>query len=93
MEPLTLIGAPPSPYTRKMIALLRYRHIPYNITWGDPQGMLLGELKNLNIQPPKPALLPTFILPDEKGILKAETDSTPLIRRFEREYELSLIHI
>ena len=87
MEPLTLIGAPPSPYTRKMIALLRYRHIPYNITWGDPQGMLLGELKNLNIQPPKPALLPTFILPDEKGILKAETDSTPLIRRFELEYE------
>ena len=87
MEPLTLIGAPPSPYTRKMIALMRYRHIPYNIIWGDPQGMLSGELKNLNIQPPKPALLPTFILPDEKGILKAETDSTPLIRRFEREYE------
>ena len=87
MEPLTLIGAPPSPYTRKMIALMRYRHIPYNIIWGDPQSLLSGEFKNLGIDPPKPVLLPTFILPDEKGILKAETDSTPLIRRFEVEYE------
>jgi hypothetical protein len=79
MEHLTLIGAPPSPYTRKMIALMRYRHIPYNIVWGDPQGMLSGELKNLNIQPPKPALLPTFILPDEKGILKVDASIKSVI--------------
>ena len=41
-EKITLIGAPPSPYTRKMIALLRYRGIPYEIIWGDP-GQILDE--------------------------------------------------
>ena len=30
---ITLIGLPPSPYTRKMIALLRYRQIPYQVIW------------------------------------------------------------
>ena len=37
---VTLIGAPPSPYTRKMIALLRYRQIPYEIIWGNPSERL-----------------------------------------------------
>ena len=45
-EKVTLIGAPPSPYTRKMIALLRYRGIPYEIIWGDP-GQILDEGGNL----------------------------------------------
>jgi glutathione S-transferase len=35
---------------------------------------------------PKVSLLPTFYLPDDAGALQAVTDSTPLIRRFEREY-------
>ena len=39
-ERITLIGAPPSPYTRKMISLLRYRHINYEIIWGDPGTIL-----------------------------------------------------
>ena len=41
---VTLIGAPPSPYTRKMIALLRYRHIPYEIIWGNPGDLLDAQL-------------------------------------------------
>ncbi len=88
-ERLTLIGAPPSPYTRKMIALLRYRHIPYEIVWGNPEQLLEGEgaLAELGIEKPKPVLLPTFIMADERGELKPVTDSTPIIRRLENEFE------
>ena len=88
-ERLTLIGAPPSPYTRKMIALLRYRHIPYEIIWGNPGELLAGEgpLADLDIEPPKPVLLPTFLMRDERGELKTVTDSTPIIRRLEDEFE------
>jgi hypothetical protein len=39
----------------------------------------------IEIEKPKPVLFPTFLLPDENGDLKAETDSTPLIRRIESE--------
>ena len=78
--PLLLNGAPGSPYTRKMLAVLRYRHIPYKVLWG------------LNDQPkhlpaPKVHLLPTFYLPNASGDLEAVVDSSPLIRRFETEFE------
>ena len=76
--PVAFKGAPASPYTRKMIALMRYRHIPYRFLVGmaaDKAGM------------PKAAveLLPTFYLPNAEGVLAAVTDSTPLIRRLEQE--------
>lgn len=77
-----LIGATGSPYTRKMVSLLRYRHIPYSITWADPK----GELDTLGIEKPKPTFLPTFLFPDESGKLQAVCDSTPIIRRLEEEY-------
>jgi len=79
-EPIALHGAPGSPYTRKMLAVLRYRRIPYRLLL--PTNPLMRELPR-----PKVSLLPTFYLPDETGALSAVTDSTPLIRRFEREYE------
>jgi len=86
-DPIVLIGSPPSPYTRKMIALLRFKQIPYKVIWGDPVQLLTsGDLANLNIDPPKPSLLPTFVLENESNELSAFTDSTPLIRRFEKEY-------
>ena len=76
---ITLLGAPGSPYTRKMLAILRYRRIAYRLlVRGSP------ELKSL--PQPKVALLPTFYLPGETGELEAVTDSTPLIRRLEREH-------
>ena len=85
---ITFIGSPPSPYTRKMIALMRYRRISYKVIWGNPQELLTnGSLSHLNIEPAKPNLQPTFLLPDQTGELKAYTDSTPLIRRFEAEFE------
>jgi glutathione S-transferase len=70
------MGAPGSPYTRKMLALLRYRRIPYQLILGATDGL----------PRPKVALLPTFYLPNAAGQIEAVVDSTPLIRRFEREY-------
>jgi len=36
---------------------------------------------------PKVGLLPTYFLPGKDGELEAVTDSTPLIRRFEKDYK------
>ena len=76
-SPVLLTGAPGSPYTRKMLAYLRYRRIAYRLLL--PNSPLLRDLPQ-----PKVPLLPTFFLPDEDGLIQAVTDSTPLIRRFER---------
>ncbi|NQY98898.1 MAG: glutathione S-transferase, partial [Henriciella sp.] len=32
---LELTGAAGSPYTRKMLSVLRYRHLPYSVYWGN----------------------------------------------------------
>lgn len=79
---IKLVGGTGSPYTRKMLALLRYRHIPHQIVWG----IVSEELAKMGVEPPKVELLPTFILPDEQGELRAVCDSTPIIRRLETEY-------
>jgi len=78
-EPLLLSGAPGSPYTRKMVALLRYRRIAYRL--------LLSTTGAPGLPQARPPLLPTFYLPGPDGALQAVTDSTPLIRRFEGEFE------
>ena len=78
--PLVFKGAPGSPYTRKMMALMRYRHIPYRY--------LVGEsAERAGMPKPTIELLPTFYLPDAQGELQAITDSTPLLRRLEREVQ------
>lgn len=80
-KPLELMGAPGSPYTRKMLAVLRYRHIPYRLMF--QRGRMIPK----NYPVPKVALLPTFFLPNAEGVIEAHVDSTPLIRRFEAEFE------
>jgi len=78
-ESLKLKGAPGSPYTRKMLAYLRFRHIPYELLIGD-------QATTLGLPEAKVGLLPTFYLPNADGEIEAVVDSTPLIRRFETEF-------
>jgi glutathione S-transferase len=77
--PLALSGAPGSPYTRKMLAVLRYRRLPYRLfhRGREPAGYPTAKVP----------LLPTFYLPGPDGALQAVTDSTPLIRRFDAQFE------
>jgi len=78
-EPVKLMGVPGSPYTRKMLAVLRYRRIQYQL--------LLGSHRNRpDLPAPKVALLPTFYFPDGKGGQTPMVDSTPLIRKLEADY-------
>ncbi len=76
MQPIKLKGVPGSPYTRKMLAYLRYRHIPYELLIGNQD-------EALGLPQPKVQLLPTVYLPNDTGELEAHVDSTPLMRRFE----------
>lgn len=76
--PIALRGSPGSPYTRKMLSVLRYRHIAYRYLIR-PHGPVEG------YPSPKVELLPTFYLPGADGQLEAVVDSTPIIRRLERE--------
>ena len=77
--PITLSGAPGSPYTRKMVSLLRYRRIPYKL-------LHFGLSGPPNLPKAKVQLLPTFYLPGTNGELEAIVDSTPIIRRLERDF-------
>ena len=76
---LTVRGAPGSPYTRKMLAVLRYRRIPYRFLVGD-------QAESLGLPEPKVSLIPVFYFRDPTGAYEATVDSTPIIRRLEREY-------
>ena len=76
--PIALKGAPGSPYTRKMLALLRYRRIPYRFLQG-----MVDEGPPSGLPQPKVALLPTFYFPSASSALEAVVDSTPIIRRLE----------
>jgi glutathione S-transferase len=76
-RPLSLVGVPGSPYSRKLRAVLRYRRMPH--VWihsGSPEARGLPR--------PKVELLPQLMLPGADGSLEAATDSTPLLRRLER---------
>ena len=78
-EALLLKGAPGSPYTRKMLAILRYRHIPYEF-------LATTSPRLAQFPQPQVGLLPTFYLPNGAGAIEAVTDSTPLLRRFEPQF-------
>jgi glutathione S-transferase len=75
-RPLTMIGMPGSPYSRKLRAVLRYRRIPH--VWVTPFSPEAGGLPK-----PRVDLLPQLLLPGADGALEACTDSSPLVRRLE----------
>jgi glutathione S-transferase len=75
-EPLCILGAPGSPYSRKLRAVLRYRRIPHRwVVRGSPEARELPS--------PRVDLLPQLFLAGEDGRLEARVDSTPLIRELE----------
>jgi glutathione S-transferase len=76
MAILSIIGAPGSPYSRKLRAVLRYRRIPH--AW-----MQQGSPESRGLPEPRVALLPQLILRGPDGAPEAVVDSTPLIRRLE----------
>jgi len=62
-----------------MLALLRYRRIPYRFVRrgiGQPKGLPQAKVD----------LLPTFYLPNDTGEIEAVVDSTPIIRRLEASH-------
>jgi glutathione S-transferase len=76
---IALMGAPGSPYTRKMLSVLRYRRIAYRL-------LSRNGAARAGMPSPKVALLPTFYLPGAGGELEAVVDSSPIIRRLEAEH-------
>lgn len=72
-------GVPASPYTRKMLGVLRYRRIPYRYIQG-------GHDAVTGLPKPKVDLLPVLYFAGDNGELTAEVDSTFIIRRLENEY-------
>ena len=83
LNPIPIVGNPASPYTRKMLALMRYRRIPYAVEWGDPRALI----KKMGLEEPKPILLPVLVF-NIDGKNRAITDSTPIIRHLENEFSL-----
>ena len=75
--PLAIVGAPGSPYSRKLRAVLRYRRIPH--VW-----VQRGSRESRRLPRPRVELLPQLVFP---GAQEALTDSTPLIRRLEGLHE------
>ena len=88
-DSIKVFGNVGSPYTQKILALLRYRNIPYTVSWGD----VVQNLSLLGIDPPKPVLLPTMVFSNGDNIISGDnkknpkTDTTPIIRELEDIYD------
>jgi len=76
---IVLAGQYWSPYTRKVRAVLRYRHIPF--TWV-PRGSKWDDLPT----PPVP-IIPVIAYPSDDGYDDVTVDSSPQIMRLETEHD------
>jgi glutathione S-transferase len=75
----SIIGAPGSPYSRKLRAALRFRRIPH--VW-----ILRGAPEQRGLPRPRVELLPQLVMCNAEGVLEARTDSTPLLRELEARH-------
>ena len=71
-----LVGANGSPYSRKLLAILRYRRLPYNWRVQDPATLPANVAGSLR-------LMPMLRAP---GGIRFECDSTPLAHRLEARH-------
>jgi glutathione S-transferase len=79
-QPLRILGAPGSPYTRKLRAVLRYRRIPHHF-------VIRGSKDDVGAPQVPVALIPVLVFPGEDGGREtAAIDSTPLIRTLEQRH-------
>ncbi len=77
---LKIVGAPGSPYSRKLRAVLRFRRIPHR--W-----IIRNSPEDVDIPRAPVALMPLLVFPGEGDAPEsAEIDSTPLIRRLEAAF-------
>ena len=78
--PLKIVGAPGSPYSRKLRAVLRYRRIPHH--W-----IVRNSPSDRDIPPVPVPLVPVLVYPAEDGAPeRAKIDTTPIIRELEQRY-------
>jgi glutathione S-transferase len=73
---LRLIGAPGSPYSRKLRAVLRYRRLPH--VW-----IVQGTPESRGLPAPRVQLLPQLVAPGAGGALEVQVDTSPIIRALE----------
>mgnify|MGYP001192632080 FL=1 len=85
MERIIVKGAPGSPYTRKMLSLLRYRRLPYNFLVG---GLFdKGIMDTSHLPKAKVNLMPTIYFKNKLDNLEPMVDSTFIIRRLENLFK------
>ncbi len=78
--PLRVVGAPGSPYTRKLRAVLRYRRIPYEF-------VLRNSREDHDVPAVPVALIPVLVFPAAGAEpQQAMVDTTFQIRRLEEQY-------
>jgi glutathione S-transferase len=80
MDPYRLVGSLGSPYSLKLRAVLRYRHIPFR--W-----VPKGSRWESDIPAVKVPVIPVLVRrPTDGGPPTADVDTTPLLRRLEEEH-------
>lgn len=76
VQELIVAGSPGSPYSRKLLASLRYKRIPYRLQWVPPGG-------SPTLPAPRVPLLPVLYFPRAEG-LAPMIDTTPILRELDR---------